>query len=122
VISADQQALCRVIMEEMLNRRDPRLVFLVFTLLEKTLPGTLSIVISSYLTLIILYFLSKNPDVLAKLRQEVHRLRGKNDLTLDDFMNLPYMETVMKETGRIYWVLWDVMPLLTTDSYIKKGT
>jgi cytochrome P450 len=51
---------------------------------------------------VILYFLSKNPDVLAKLRQEVQPLRGKDDLTFDDVKNLPYMEAVMKETGRIY--------------------
>jgi cytochrome P450 len=50
----------------------------------------------------ILYFLSKNPHVLAKL-QKVHPLRGKDDLTIDDFKNLPYMEAVMKETRRIYW-------------------
>ncbi|ORZ40825.1 cytochrome P450 [Catenaria anguillulae PL171] len=50
----------------------------------------------------IMYFLSRNPRVQAKLRDEIVSVVGRDDdLTVDQFSKLKYFKNVLKETFRI---------------------
>jgi cytochrome P450 len=52
--------------------------------------------------------LSQNPDVEAKLHDELDRVLGDRPPTLADLPNMPYTEWVMKESMRIYPPAWIV--------------
>jgi cytochrome P450 len=48
------------------------------------------------------YLLSQNPDVEAKLHDELARVLGGRDPRIEDLPNLPYTEMVIKEALRLY--------------------
>lgn len=48
------------------------------------------------------FLLARNPDVLAKLREELTRVLGARLPTFDDLSALPYTEQVLKEALRLY--------------------
>jgi cytochrome P450 len=48
-----------------------------------------------------LYFLTKHPDVVQKIRQEISSVIGEREITAEDTNNLPYCNNVVKETLRI---------------------
>lgn len=48
------------------------------------------------------YLLSQNPDVEAKLHDELARVLGGRDPRIEDLANLPYTEMVVKEALRLY--------------------
>lgn len=52
------------------------------------------------------YMLSQNPDVKAKLIEEVDRVLGSRLPTLADLRDLPYTEQIIKETMRMYPVAY----------------
>jgi cytochrome P450 len=55
-----------------------------------------------------LYLLSQNPDVEAKLQQEVDSVLAGRVPALDDLKQLPYTEMVLKEAMRLYPPAWSV--------------
>lgn len=54
------------------------------------------------------HLLSKNPDVMAKLQQEVDSVLNGKPPTLEDFGKLAYTEMVIKETLRLYPAAWSI--------------
>jgi cytochrome P450 len=72
------------------------------------------------------YLMAKNPDKVAKMREELARvLRGRN-ATVDDLPNLPYLEMVVKESLRLLPSVWayarQAQRDLVIEGYeIKKG-
>lgn len=52
-----------------------------------------------------LYLLGRNPDVQAKLREEIREAYAKaggDRLSYDDLVSLPYLDAVCRETLRMY--------------------
>jgi len=54
----------------------------------------------------ILYFLSRYPEVQAKMRAEVDAILGKRLPTPDELFELPYLSQVIDETLRIFPPVW----------------
>jgi len=55
------------------------------------------------------YLLSQHPDVVVRLRQEIHAAAGSRSLRVDDLPQLPYLEMVVKESMRILPSVWSFM-------------
>jgi cytochrome P450 len=55
-----------------------------------------------------LYLLSQNPDVEARLHDEIDRVLDGRLPTLDDLKYLPYTEMVLKEGMRVYPPVWSI--------------
>ncbi len=53
-----------------------------------------------------LYLLSRNPEIMSKLQQEIDHVLGKRPATMDDLRQLKYTEMVIKESMRIYPTAW----------------
>ncbi len=73
------------------------------------------------------YLLAKNPDKLAKLRDELSRVLGSRQVNVDDLPNLPYLEMVVKESLRLLPSVWAYARQAQRDVVIegyqiKKGT
>ncbi len=56
-----------------------------------------------------LYLMSRHPDVVAKMRDELDALVGDRSLCVDDLAKLPYLEMVVKESMRILPAVWSFM-------------
>ena len=72
------------------------------------------------------YLLAKNPDKLAKMREELARVLQGQRPTVEDLPNLPYLEQVVKESLRLYPSVWafarQAQRDLVIEGYeIKKG-
>ena len=52
------------------------------------------------------YLLAKNPDKVAKMREELQSAVGDRRLQVDDLPKLPYLEMVVKESLRLYPSVW----------------
>ncbi len=50
----------------------------------------------------ILHLLSQHPAVQDKLRAEIAKACGGEDLAYDELVKLPYLEAVCRETLRLY--------------------
>lgn len=71
--------------------------------------------------------LSQNPDVEAKLHEELDRVLAGRIPTLDDLKQLPYTAMVIKESMRLYPAVWGVSRVANQDTElgghpIKQGT
>jgi len=72
------------------------------------------------------YLLSKNPEKVAKIREELTRVLQGRRATVEDLPNLPYLEMVVKESLRLLPSVWayarQAQRDLVIDGYeIKKG-
>ena len=52
------------------------------------------------------YLLAKNPDKVAKMREELESVVGDRRVEVDDLPSLPYLEMVVKESLRLYPSVW----------------
>jgi len=50
----------------------------------------------------LIYNLAQHPEVERKFCEELDSLKGKQNLTYDDFEKLPYLENIIKETLRLH--------------------
>lgn len=57
---------------------------------------------TSHHTLMMLYYICLNPEVKAKVMEEIDRIQKTSNLVWDDFKQMTYFEAVSKETHRIY--------------------
>jgi len=72
------------------------------------------------------YLLAKNPDKVAKMRDEVARVLGPRRVEVEDLPSLPYLEMVVKESLRLLPSVWayarQAQRDLVIEGYeIKKG-
>ncbi len=72
------------------------------------------------------YLLAKNPDKVAKIREELGRVLNGRRAEVDDLPNLPYLEMVVKESLRLLPSVWSYARQaqrdLVVEGYdIKKG-
>ena len=72
------------------------------------------------------YLLARNPDKVAKMREELERAVGNRRVQVDDLPKLPYLEMVVKESLRLYPSVWayarQAQRDLVIEGYeIKKG-
>jgi cytochrome P450 len=72
------------------------------------------------------YLLAKNPDKVAKMREELASVLGGRRPGIEDLPNLPYLEMVVKESLRLYPSVWayarQAQRDLTIEGYeIKEG-
>jgi len=72
------------------------------------------------------YLLAKNPDKVAKMREELTRVSGGRNATVEDLPELPYLEMVVKESLRLLPSVWayarQAQRDLVIEGYeIKKG-
>ena len=72
------------------------------------------------------YLLAKNPDKVAKMREELTRVLGGRNATVEDLPELPYLEMVVKESLRLLPSVWayarQAQRDLVIEGYeIKKG-
>jgi cytochrome P450 len=72
------------------------------------------------------YLLAKNPDKVAKMREELDRVLQGRRAEVDDLPNLPYLEMVVKESLRLLPSVWayarEAQRDLVIEGYeIKKG-
>jgi cytochrome P450 len=61
------------------------------------------------------YLMGKHPDVVEKMREEIHAAVGDGKLTVTDLPKLPYLEMVVKESMRILPSVWAFMRQPTED-------
>ncbi|UCF45660.1 MAG: cytochrome P450, partial [Myxococcales bacterium] len=52
------------------------------------------------------YLLAKNPDKVAKMREELDRVLQGRRIEVEDLSNLPYLEMVVKESLRLLPSVW----------------
>ena len=51
------------------------------------------------------HLLTRHPDVLSRLREEVETIVGEDpDMTRDDFKRMPYLANVLKESKSLYFI------------------
>jgi cytochrome P450 len=72
------------------------------------------------------YLLAKNPDKVAKMREELGQVLNGRRAAVEDLPNLPYLEMVVKESLRLYPSVWayarQAQRDLVIEGYqIKKG-
>jgi cytochrome P450 len=72
------------------------------------------------------YLLAKNPDKVAKMREELGQVLGGRRVGVEDLANLPYLEMVVKESLRLLPSVWayarQAQRDLVIEGYpIKKG-
>jgi len=72
------------------------------------------------------YLLAKNPEKVAKMREELERVVGERRVEVADLPMLPYLEMVVKESLRLYPSVWayarQAQRDLVIEGYeIKKG-
>jgi cytochrome P450 len=64
------------------------------------------------------YLLSQNPDVTAKLQDEIARVLGGRPPRFEDFEALGYAEQIVKESMRLYPPVFAIARKAVADSYI----
>ncbi|EPQ53108.1 cytochrome P450 [Gloeophyllum trabeum ATCC 11539] len=69
-----------------------------------------------------LYLLALNPDVQAKLRQEVREARAKGELDYDVLDKLPYLDAVCRETLRLHPPVTTLERRTTKDTVLPLST
>ncbi|KAL0570237.1 hypothetical protein V5O48_011722 [Marasmius crinis-equi] len=72
-----------------------------------------------------LQLLSENPDVQAKLREEVRAARGAQggkDLPYDELVSLPYLDAICRETLRLYAPVARVLRETNKDTLLPLST
>jgi cytochrome P450 len=73
------------------------------------------------------HLLAQNPDVEARLREEIDSVLGDRPPRMNDLRNLPYTDKVLKESMRLYPPIWaflrDVVEDIQVGGYtIPKGS
>ena len=58
--------------------------------------------VTAYSLVFTLYLISQHPEVEAKVMEEVDRVVGQRQITVDDLDDLPYLERVLKESMRLF--------------------
>ena len=73
------------------------------------------------------YLLCKHPEVLEKLKEEIHRVLPDDEITFERLMQLEYTQQVIEEAIRIFPPVWVTNRIAVEDDEfkgipIKKGT
>eukprot|EP01016_Furgasonia_blochmanni_P037958 TRINITY_DN4530_c0_g2_i7.p2 TRINITY_DN4530_c0_g2~~TRINITY_DN4530_c0_g2_i7.p2 ORF type:complete len:257 (-),score=34.50 TRINITY_DN4530_c0_g2_i7:203-973(-) len=99
-------------------------------IVDLTIQSYATLAATSFLQEFVMYFISKQPEVADKIRQEMREkgILGPNDYTLEKVNSLNYLDAVVRETLRFYPVAPEILFREAQDDHkigninISKGT